>query len=433
MAGASGRLSALASAAWVRWALVAVLLVAYCGWTGYLLARDKPIDFYVYYLAAYGFARGEDVYARHQTPTDGDWWAALAARAKVANFTYPYRYPPLTAQLAWPLTYLPPRFAAMAWLLGSAAALIAAAWLLGCIEPERFGVPLALGMLLCFVPCLTTLRAGQVNGFLFLATAFALYSFVRGRQARTGLGVAVGTMLKLVPAALLVYLAWRRQWRAVLVGAAVIALLFVFALPLTRWTGLISYGRNFLPLGAAGNLIPSDANQSLNGFFSRLFVVRPDRPHVLDAPQLAWLLYAASAFALLVGTAIVCWPRGDLARLGELEFALVVVAMNLPTPYVWYYQLVLLLIPFFVLTRRALHQPSLRWMLIPLGAAFVLTDLHGLIWQKLVAWPLLLSTPLYAMILLWGLLAWLIVREKWRMFDPASRGAGAGAAASDFA
>ncbi len=389
----------------LHWLLVAALIGLYAGWIGYVIARNKPCDFYLYYLAAYGFAHGEDVYGEVD-------WARLAQETHVTNYAPPYRYPPLTAQLVWPLTVLAPRLAALIWLSASALAFIASAWLLGRSSQSPFGVPLALGMLLFFVPSLTTLHAGQVNGFLLLALAFALYAFARRRPVWLGAGVAIGAMLKLVPVAHLGYLAWRRQWRAALAGAIVIVLLLGSAIPLIGRSGLASYARNFSTLGAVGGLIPGGASQSVGSFFARLLVAGEGRWALTDAPQLArWLGWGVSLL-LVVATMALCWPRGDLSNLFALEFALVTTTASLVTPYVWYHQLVVLLIPFFILVERALTRPRLRWMLVPLAIGYVVTDVHGLAWHHLEFCPLLVSMPFYTALMLWGLLAWIIMQQK---------------------
>ncbi len=399
------RLTTLAQARWMHWLLIAALVILYGGWIGYVMLYDKPCDFNLYYLAAYGFAHGEDVYGEVD-------WARLARETHVTNYAPPYRYPPLTAQLVWPLTFLPPRHAALVWLSATALAFIASAWLIGRSVESSLGVPLALGLLLCFVPPLTTLHAGQVNGFLLVALALALYAFTHKRSTWAGIGLAVGAMLKLVPAAHLGYMAWRRQWRAALIGAIVIGLLLGSALPLVGWAGLASYVRNFLTLGAAGGLVPVGASQSIGSFFARLLVAGEGRWYLADAPQLArWLGWIASLL-LVVATMALCWPRGDLDKLFALEFALVTAAVCLLPPYVWYHQLVLLLIPFVVLAERALTRPHLRWMLVPLAIGYIVTDVHGLAWHRLESCPFLASMPFYTALMLWGLSGWEIVKEK---------------------
>jgi len=73
---------------------------------------------------------------------------------------------------------------------------------------------------------------------------------------------------------------------------------------------------------------------------------------------------------------------------------------------------VLLLILFAVLTRETLHVQGPRWMLAPLALIYATTDLHGLLWHHLEGLTTLQSTPFYTMLMLWGMLAWLIVRRK---------------------
>lgn len=397
--------STLSHARYPRWLLVTALIVLYTAWIGYVIVHDKPCDFYLYYLAAYGFSHGKDVYGEVD-------WARLAQETHVTNYAPPYRYPPLTAQLVWPLTWLPARWAALVWLIASALAFVASAWLLGCSSQAPFGVPLALSLLLFFVPPLTTLHAGQVNGFLLLALAFALYAFSRRLPVWVGVGVAIGALLKLVPVAHWGYLAWRHYWRAALVALIVVLLLLSSALPLIRGAGFASYAQNFFVLGAAGDLISTGASQSLGSFFARLLVAGGGRWVFADAPHVArWLGWGASLVVILATVAL-CWPRGDPSRLFTLEFALVTTAASLVTPYVWYHQLAVLLIPFFVLAERALTVPRLRWMLIPLAVGYALTDVHGLTWHHLEFNPLLVSMPFYMTVMLWGLLAGLIITEK---------------------
>ena len=408
-------LSTIAQASWLRWLLVAALVLLYAGWIGYVVIRDKPVDFYTYYIAAYGFHRGKDIY--QVTPgfkgATRTLWAELAQELRITNYAIPYLYPPLAAELIWPLTLLPPRWAALVWLVGTGLAFAASAWLLGRSSKSSFGTVLALGLLLFFIPPLTTLHAGQVNGLVLLALTFALYACTRRRPAWTGLGIAIGAMLKLVPILYLGYLGWRRRWRAVLMGLAGIALLFCLAIPLIRWSGVVSYAHSFTSLSRASGLFPIGANQGISGFFARLLTASSKRWYLADSPQLARALWLGTSLSLAVATAALCWPTGDFYDHLGLEFALITTAISLPTPYVWYHQLAWLLIPFFVLTEHALIQPSLRWMLVPLAVGYVLTDIHGLAWHYLESNPLLVSMPLYTTLLLWGLLAWLIVRKKY--------------------
>lgn len=392
----------------LRWCLIALLAILYTIWIGYVVHQDKPLDFYVYYMAAYGFAHGWDVYAMGQdySGTNRPLWSQLAEETHIQNYAPPYRYPPLTALLVWPLTLLAPAPAAALWLGVTALAFILSAWLVGSTSDKNYGKPLALGLLVGFVPLLTTLHAGQVNGLVLLALSAGFYALSRHRSAQAAIGIAVGTALKLIPAALLAYLGWRRDWRALLSGLCALLLLIGLTLPLIGSHGLVSYACHFLSLGQPDTLFPSGANQSLSGFFARLLIPA-------DRPQLARILWVGASLLLVVATAILCWPRGDPFTLVSFEFALIITAISLIPPYTWYHQYALLLIPFFLLTDRAIASRSSRWMLIPLALGYGATDIHGLLWHSFERYPLLVSMPVLTALTLWGLLAWQIGRGKW--------------------
>ena len=411
-------LSTLAQAHWLRWLLVAAVVLLYAGWSGYTVSRDKPGDFYLYYLAAGAFLRGQNAYA-----LSGPAWNELAAEMGVPTYDPPYHYPPLTAVLIAPLTLLPPRPAAIFWLACSTITAVVAAWWLALASDTVYRWPLALGGLLGFVPALATLYNGQVNLFLFASLTLALWAMAQHRPVWLGIGLSVGTNLKVIPLALVGYLLWRWQWRALLAAAIGIILLLFLGLPLVGWEGLSSCGQKIFRLATLGGLDATPTNQTLGGFFGRLLTHHTYGWALTNNPALAYTLYRVAALLLVVTTVAVCWPAGNLHRLCSLEFALIVTAAHLIPPYTWYHQLVLLLIPFVVLATEVLHKPSLHWLLLPLTLGYIGTNLHGLLWHYLTGRTLLQSVPFYTMLMLWGLLAWLIVRRKW-LSVTVERGAG---------
>jgi hypothetical protein len=400
-----------------------LLAVVYASWIGYVLYQDRPLDFYTYYLASYGFAHGMNIYELQggENGQASQMWASLAAATGVTWYAPAYLYPPLTALIVWPLTGLPPRWAAGVWLVASAAAIIAAVWLLGRTSRLSYGVHLGYALLLCFFPPLVTLYAGQVNGLVLFALALAYYSL---RRSDVGLGAAAGAaaLLKVVPLAHVLYLAWRRRWRAFLIGCGVITGLSLASLPLVGSSGLAWYLRYGASLGQPGSQVPTGANQTLNGFLSRLLLAAQAAGLVTDAASVGPWLWLALSLILVAATVALCWPAshadegsrrsGASQAVPQLEFALVTTAVVMIPPFTWYHQFVLLLIPLFVLVEHSLTRPALRWMLVPLAAGYLATDIHGLIWHWLEPYPLLVSSPFLTATMIWGLLAWLIVREK---------------------
>jgi alpha-1,2-mannosyltransferase len=374
--------------------------------------RDKLYDFNLYYIAAAGFGRGVDIYALadEYATTNRAGWADLAAQHEIQFYAPPYRYPPLTAQLVLPLTRLPPRIAGLIWLACTAAAFVVSAWLMGKSSHRAYGVPLAYLLLLAFVPPLTTMHAGQVNGFVLLTLSLALCSLTVGNWAGTGVALGLATLLKLTPLALLFYLPWRGWWKATIAAALTIVVALTSAALMFGVGALRSYGEHFLVMGQPGTVFVGAPNQSWNGFWGRLLA---NRAHT----AVTYRLYLITAALTVLGTVACCWPVGRLRSQWELEFGLVVCALQLITPYTWYHQFSLLLIPLFVLLCRVLSGRAPRWWLIALGVGLAGTDLHGLLWHQ-IAEPALLSIPFYTALTLWGMVAFLLVQDKGLLTRP---------------
>jgi hypothetical protein len=377
------------------WALV-VLALLYAGWLAYVITADRPLDFYVYYMAAETFARGGSAYSI----SDAEW-DALAADLGITNYTRPYRYPPHIAALLTLFRPLGPHGAMVVWVIANAAAMVAGAWLLGRALGGRW-VPVSLAGLGLFVPPLATLLAGQVNGLLFISLAWALWGLVRRRDAALGLGLALGAALKVIPLALVLYLFWRRRWRAGLVAVGALVILTLACVPVVGWQGLADYAQSAVFLGRPDTVYATPTNQTFTAVLGRAFPAASDT--ALSGGR--WL-----GLLMVIATAFLCWPTGNAARTMPLEFGLIVVALQLIPPFTWYHQLVLLLLPMMIVAERLWAER--RWSgLGGLVALFCLTDLHGLGWHYVEKWPWATSFPFLLGIALWGLAAWLLVREK---------------------
>ena len=286
-----------------------------------------------------------------------------------------------------------------------------AAWLLGGSSPLRYGRPLALVLMLLFVPALTTLHAGQVNAFVLLCLVIGMTALPQA-PAGAGAAVAFAAMLKTVPLAHVLYLGWRRQTRAFLAAIVALFLLAVAAVPLVSTQGLSSFVRNLAAIGQPGHMFPVGSNQAVSGLIARILVSSGDVTAGTGSVPGYTMMWAASVAILTLITVLVCWPRGASSGLYRLEYGLVTVTVCLITPYTWYHQLVLLFIPFFVLIERALANSRSKWILAPIALAYVATDIHGLAWHHMRPHPFLVSLPSISALLIWLLLARSIVWEK---------------------
>jgi hypothetical protein len=379
--------------------LVAALVILYSGWLAYVVVADRPLDFYVYYMAAETFARGGNAYTISDTE-----WDALASDLGITNYTRPYRYPPHAAALLTLLRPLGPRGAMVVWVTANAVAMLGGAWLLGRALGGRWP-PASFAALLLFVPPLATLLAGQINGLLFLSLAWALWGLVHRREGALGAGLALGAAFKVIPLALIFYLFWRRRWQAGMIAIGVLLVLTLACLPVVGWQGLVDYGRSAIILGSPDMVHATPTNQTFTAVLGRAI---PDQPSVALTVG-RWL-----GLLLVIATVILCWPTGDAARLMPLEFGLIVTALQLVPPFTWYHQLVLLLIPLLLVADRLWVAGEWRWLGL-LAALFVLTDLHGLAWHSMQRWPWLTFFPFLLGLTLWAVLGWLLLRAKWHV------------------
>ena len=171
-----------------------------------------------------------------------------------------------------------------------------------------------------------------------------------------------------MPAALLLYLFWRKQWRRRHRPGSRTLLSAGIRLTFSPDT-LSAYWRNFFVMGEPGTLFAMPPNQSLNGLW-RLW-----RLHRRREPSTA----STCSGAVVVAAITLCWPMRRLPAWWRYEFALIVCAINLITPYAWYHQLALLYIP--------LHRDGALWAARRLTAGrgtglLALTNLHGLLWHS---------------------------------------------------
>jgi len=318
-------------------ALLVALVAAYGGWIVWVVANNQALDYMVYFLSGAAYAHGESPYTMAKPS-----WRALAAGLHISHFAWPYRYPPYTAALFRVLQPLGVQPVLVGWLVVNAVALIVAAWVVAQALGGGRRVAVSLALLLALGPAFDTLMFGQINGLLLLVLALAFWSLQRSRERLGGAALALGTAIKVTPAVLLAWLAFRGRWRAVGAAGAALVLLSLAALPFVGLQGFVDYWRHGLDLARPDLVITGATNVSFVGAMGRLL------PHHLD---LARTLGRALAAAVVVVTVALCCPWGRRARdarLVPLEFSLIVAALPLLPPFTWFHQLVTLLIPMVV-------------------------------------------------------------------------------------
>jgi hypothetical protein len=374
-------------------------------------------DFHSTWEAGQVYLEGGDPYWRYHQYKD------LDAESYQGNHKF-FLYPPLVVMAVTPLSALPWTAAKLTWhllnvLLGLVT-LVVLLWVmgdrLGKVEASLFAM-----MYGTFYPVLSNNLFGNYDTFIALCMAGAFVAVRKGQGYAGGALLALGTALKIFPAFLLVYFAWRRQWRVVVGGVLVGALLFGLSL-----TGM-SLGKQLAWLEMATHLDRSYAsavNQTVLGWSLRLFTHDPIFSRgIMDAPEVAkgvaWVLRGL----LVLGLFALTWRRGDPQGHRErLGFGLAALTMFLVPEFSNVHHFTLALIPTWAilllarecrlgwpLAGTALLAHGLLAFLIP-SYSFKLLSAGAFGWL-LEGWPvLLLSESLYCLLALWGVTAWALWR-----------------------
>jgi hypothetical protein len=400
------RLARFLALPWVRYTLLVALAFLYSGWIGYQWLRNQLFDFNLYYISAYGFVNGVDVYGMVQEygTTNLARWAELAMAAGVEYYAPPYRYPPLTAQLIVPLLNFPVQTAGTIWLALTAVAYLLSAWWLGKLWTQPEGPSIVYLVMLGFVPTLTTLHAGQVTGFVLFALTAAMVGIARRNRWLTGFALAVATLLKLLPLALICYLGWRKQWLAVAVAVLSMVAIMLTAPLMFGDATLANFGKNFLAMGEPGVIHATAPNQGISGVLARFL------SPALDTATI-YRIYMITALLFLFATIALCWPMGNLPAHWRLEYSLIICTLMLIPPYNWYHMLVLLAIPLVIVVEQLWRKQ--QWGLLAIALVlYVATDIHGLFFHRFESVTHLTSFPFVFVVFLWGVLAWAILGER---------------------
>jgi len=238
-----------------------------------LIDHQQPVDFELNWVGAHRLVHREPLYDRAASQQDG-FRLIGPGRFDFSNgATYAsYIGSPATALLYVPFVPLDHDPAAdlyRAWqviLIGASVVITAFAL------PRRSRLPAALvgaGALLWGYPFAESIGLGQVDGYIMLALAIAIWASVRDKWRLVGAALGIATLLKISPGLLLVYLVLRGR-RAVVLPAIISAgALLLLATVVGRPGDTVKWVTDVLPEVSKGGLLVN--NQSIPAWIARLF------------------------------------------------------------------------------------------------------------------------------------------------------------------
>lgn len=317
-----------------------------------------------------------------------------------------FPYPTIAALLMLPTASMSAMSGGIWWQVAKGVSLAATLYfclgLAGGSKPWRELGVVALLMLLAGARYITAdLTHGNINLFVAVLAIGGIYAFVRGYDIAAGLLLALGTAIKVTPGLLIIYFAYKRQWKLT-AWAAVGLVVFLVVVPVAAQGPAAARGQfanwwdqYVSPYLLHGEVFNTQINQSLPGVLYRLTVPSPAIERSGAAVNLLNLTHEQACRLIRLANAVVVLGMGYLFRkkitqrasLGQVaEYALVLLGMLMLSERTWKAHCVLVLLPGAVLSAALWAEGFSRsarwWMAGLLGIALAIslltaTDLIG--------------------------------------------------------
>jgi hypothetical protein len=256
---------------------------------------------------------------------------------------------PSTAILHLPFTAMPYEISVLCYRITALCAMLATIWLTGLALPSALHFRAWLLGALCLLlwnSFAFSLQLGQVDAWVMLSLAAAIFAVSRAWWKRAGIAIAIAVLLKITPAWLLLYCVLKRQWSIVCTAAIGIAA----GLLLSGWPqhgeDLWQFFTAVLP--TLGDSPLHVQNQALGAFLARL--ATSDTQLLSFAAGLGvWKIVGVVPVLLLL---LILYRATRDAVLTAADLAAVIPLALLAGPLTWDHYLSWAIIPVVLLATR---------------------------------------------------------------------------------
>lgn len=374
---------------------LAVLALAAAAAAGIPGLRERMVDFQVNYEAGRRLRMGETLY-----------------RAEDGH--YQFKYPPFSALLYVPVSFLAPNAAKSAWsllVMASVFLVFLFSYRLARPGPERAKALAVLPPLILAKCWLRELSLGQINAFITVLMLGMLLILARGDEERSpsGRGAAAGalwglsTALKPYAAIFLPY--WTLKRKATVLASGIATLAAAYAVPALYYgfPGNALVHREWVKTLSLSTpaLFETQDNVSLIAMFTKW----TGRPGLSRGLYLSSLLLLALLFLGLM-------VKGR-KRAGSLvlESSLLLVLIPLISPLGWDYTLLSSALAVMLVLKHFGAFPLFARIVLVANFAVLGLSLYDLMGRALYARFMALSVPTVSALVIAGSVAWLRAKE----------------------
>lgn len=390
-----------------------LMLGALCTAFLYRLAEysnENDIEFVSYFTAAEVLISGGGAAELYEDSAFND---ELDIRGYPGRQVY-YPNPPSTAFFVMPLTGFTIGVARIIWLVMSVGFLSIALILM--LRDLGYGATNALCfalLSLVYQPIRADLHNGQLYSLALLLLVLAWRSTRQKQPAPTGAACAGLLLLKLFSPLMFLWLAVKRDWRA-LKFALIVLILFVFlSWPMVQQGGWVAFMQ--VPFRVANDhALTVTAFQSIPGMISHFLSYDP----IWNPEPIVILKYGTNTIIWAVGiivALVTLWATHRSINI-DLNFSLVISASIMLSPFSQDYTYTLLLLPIGMIFVRLW---PVSWNPLLILALLATGLVASPIWYKTPiysegAFALLAYPKLYGCFVVWSILLSMIVRPEGR-------------------
>ena len=292
-------------------------------------------DFSAYYYAAERFLTDESIY------TTLNIFLMDPGNYSTLQYGNPFVYPPIVSIFFVPFTYLDFRAAGYAWDLLCIALLIISVKMLLKSEAVVLEKKLEVVLYVCaigFSPVITTLKAGQISIFIFFLLTLSWYMYRQGKKLFSGIFMLFAVTPKPPYFLAAGYFLQKRSFRALLGMVVGLAGIIVISILLFSQSELVTYIKDIVLL---------KSHEAALNVGSGPMIIDAGCIELIPIYHLEYIsLFARIAILLILGGLLLFNPKDSIYT--KYLFSLSIVVVILISPIIDTDDLVMLLIPFFL-------------------------------------------------------------------------------------